>query len=132
VKTRGTILNDVESFSGTRNATILMILVGALLIYSGYAFYQISIIMSSPLSSIYATFMIIFGGFSFCTSFVVWHRKSWAPRMVAGVGIGVCVAQIIFGFLYPSIIFAAIYYIAWKQLSQTTEIPDWAPDWNED
>ena len=125
-------MTDVERYSGTRNATILLILVGALLIYSGYSFYQIAIIMSDPFNSIYATFMIIFGVLSFCTSFVVWSRKSWASRMIAGVGIGVCVAQIIFGFFYLSVVFAAIYYIAWKQFNQTTEIPDWAPDWNED
>ncbi len=125
-------LNISEMKLGTRNATIIMILVGVLLIYTGYQFHQIAIIMPYPLHSIYGTFLIVFGVLSFCTGLVVFFRKSWAPGMIAGVGIAVCVTQIIFGFYLIIVVFAAIYYIAWKQLSQTTEIPDWAPDWNED
>jgi len=128
----GISLNISEMKLETRNATILMILVGALLIYTGYQFHLMTIIMPFPFHPIYGIFLIVFGVLSFCTSLVVLFRESWAPRMIAGVGIAVCVTQIIFGFLYPTVVFAAIYYIAWKQLSQPKEVPDWAPDWNED
>ncbi|MFW9843133.1 MAG: hypothetical protein ACFFEV_01005 [Candidatus Thorarchaeota archaeon] len=125
-------MNLSEMKLGTRNATIILILVGVLLIYTGYQFHQIAIIMHNPLQSTYGTFLIVFGALSFCTSLSVLFRKSWAPGMIVGVGVAVCVTQLVFGYYLIIVVFAVIYYIAWKQLNQTTEIPDWAPDWNED
>ena len=125
-------MNISEMRLGARNATIILILVGVFLIYTGYQFHQIAIIMHDSLQSVYATLMIVFGVFSFGISLVVLFREAWALRMIVGVGIAVCVTHIIFGFYTITAVFAVIYYIAWKQLSQPKEIPDWAPDWNED
>ncbi|MGY5872984.1 MAG: hypothetical protein RTV72_12110 [Candidatus Thorarchaeota archaeon] len=118
-------MNDVERYSGTRNATILMILAGALQIYSGYQFHQMAIIMTYPLHSIFGIFLIGLGVLSFGTSLVVWLQISWATEMIAGVGIAVCVTLIIFGFYLIIVIFGSIYYIARNQLRQEIKDNEW-------
>ena len=118
-------MNDIERYSGTRNATILMILTGALQIYTGYQFHQIAIIMTDPFPSIFGTFMIGFGVLSFGTSLVVWLQISRATDLIAGVGIAVCVTLILFGFYLIIIIFGSIYYIARNQLRQEIKDNEW-------
>ncbi|MGY5880758.1 MAG: hypothetical protein RTV31_10930 [Candidatus Thorarchaeota archaeon] len=118
-------MNDIERYSGTRNATILMILTGALQIYTGYQFHQIAIIMTDPIPSIFGTFMIGFGVLSFGTSLVVWLQISRATDLIAGVGIAVCVTLILFGFYLIIIIFGSIYYIARNQLRQEIKDNEW-------
>ena len=118
-------MNDVERYSGTRNATILLILTGAIQIYSGYQFLQIAIIMRYPPHSIFGIFMIGFGVLSFGTSLLVWLQNSRAAEMISGVGIAVCVTLIIFGFYTIVIIFGFIYYIARNQLRQEIKDNEW-------
>ena len=118
-------MNDVERYSGTRNATILMIFTGALQIYSGYQFYQMAIIMPSPLHPIFGIIMIGLGALSFGTSLVVWFQISWATKMVTGVGIAVCGVLIIFGFYLIIVIFGLIYCIARNQLKQEIKDNEW-------
>lgn len=128
-------MNDVDRPSEVRNATILMILAGALHIYLGYFSFQLSIMNSHPFQTTIGTIMIIFGTLTFCASLIVWLQKSWATKVIAGVGIAVCGTLIIFGYyLIAVIVFAPLYWFAikWIRTSQPTEIPDWAPDWNED
>ncbi len=128
-------MNDVDRPSEVQKATILLILTGALHIYHGYTSFQFSIIFPDPFQSIIGTFMIVFGFLTFCTSLIVWLQKSWATKLIAGIGIVICGTLIILGYyLFSIIVFAPIYWVAikWIRTSQSTEIPDWAPDWNED
>ena len=118
-------MNAIERPVGTRNATILMILAGVLEIYAGYSFHQIAIIMTYPLNSIFGTFMIGLGVLSLCTSLLVWFENSWAQTMIIGAGLAVCVTLLIFGFYTVIVIFAAIYYVAWKQLGNEIENTEW-------
>lgn len=127
-------MNDVEKQAGTRNATILMVLVGANHLYLSYSSYQFSIIMSNPFQAIIGTVMLVFGVLTFYASLIVWQQKSWATKIIAGIGVAVCGTLIISGFYLMGVILAPIYWFAikWIRPSQSTEIPDWAPDWNED
>ena len=121
--------------SKIQNATILLILVGTLAIYLGYQSFQWSIISLFPIQAIVGTLMIVFGFLTLCISLAVWLQKSWAIRIIAGVGIGFVVTLVVFGYyLIAVIVFAPLYWFAikWIRTSQPTEIPDWAPDWNED
>ena len=127
-------LNDVEKQTGTRNATIMMVFVGALHIYNGFVFYLGSIIFPYPSQTIVAPVMIVFGLLTLCASLIVWLQKPWATKVITVVGVAVCGTLLLTGFYLMGIILAPIYWFAikWIRTSQPTEIPDWAPDWNED
>ena len=118
-------MNDVERYSGTRNATILLILAGALQIYSGYQFYLMTIIMPYPFPNIFWIIMIGLGVLSCGTSLVVWFQISRATEIVAGVGIVVCGTLIISGFFTTIVVFAPLYYIARNQLRQEIKDNEW-------
>ena len=118
-------MNDVERYSGTRNATILLIFTGAFQIYTGYQFYQMTIIMPSPFPSIFWIILIGLGALSFGTSLVVWLQISRATEIIAGVGIVVCGTLIISGFYLTIVVFAPLYYIARNQLRQEIKDNEW-------
>jgi hypothetical protein len=118
-------LNDVERYSGTRNATILLILAGALLIYPGYQFYLMPIIMLPPFHPLFGIIMIGLGVLSCGTSLVVWFQISRATEVIAGVGIVVCGTLILSGFYLIIIVFAPLYYIARNQLRQEIKDNEW-------
>lgn len=132
-------MNEVERYSRVRNATILMVLGGLLLIYTGYQFIQIFIVIPYPPNFIHGVLMIIFGILTLCTSLPVWIQKTWAPTAVKGLSILVCGTLVLFGFLIPVAVFALCYWVALDYMKDNRashvsdfEIPDWAPDWNED
>ena len=85
-----------------------MVLLGALDVYSGYQFYQISIIYSTSVNAIVGILMIVFGILTLCVSFAVWLQKTWAAKVIAGVGAANCVTLIIFGFYLVIIVVALI------------------------
>lgn len=109
-------MNDIEKLSEIRNATILMVLAGTFNIYFGYQSYQLSIIIPDPFPMIVGTTMIGFGVLTFCTSMAVWQQKSWATKIIAGVGFAICVTLVIFGYYLMIFIVAPIYGVAIDQL----------------
>lgn len=123
-------MNDVEKQPGVRNATILMVLVGAFNIYLGYTSYQLSVVFPDPSQTVVGTVMIVFGLFTFCASLIVWLQKSWATKIIAGIGVAVCGTLIISGFYLMGIILAPIYYIAINQLRIRRVINH--SDWHDD
>ncbi|MCK4566606.1 MAG: hypothetical protein KAU48_04775 [Candidatus Thorarchaeota archaeon] len=128
-------MNDVYRPSEVQKATILLIFAGALEIYLGLQTLQFSLIIPNPILMIVGTFMPVFGLFTLCASLIVWLQKPWATKIIAGIGIAVFMTLVLFGYYLISIIlFAPIYWITinWIRTSKPTEIPDWAPDWNED
>jgi uncharacterized membrane protein (DUF2068 family) len=128
-------VNDFVKPSGTRNTTILLILLGLLDISLGYQSVQFSLIMSSSILMIVAALMIVFGVLTFCASLVVWLQKSWATKVIAGVAVATCVTLIIFGYYTITfIVFAPLYWLGihWIGKGQSIDIPDWAPSWDED
>jgi len=127
-------LNDVEKQSGTKDATILMVFGGVFLLYLGITMFQLSIIIPNPFQTIPGIVMVVLGLLTFCVSLVIWLQKSWVIKIISVVGVSVCVTLFIFGYFYMIIIIASIHWFAikWIRTSQPTEIPDWAPDWNED
>ena len=128
-------MNDVDRPSEVQKATILLIFAGALEIYLGLQTFQFSLIIPNPILTIVGTLMPVFGLLTLCASLIVWLQKSWATKIIAGIGIGFVVTLVVFGYyLIAVIVFAPLYWFAikWIRTSQPTEIPDWAPDWNED
>ncbi|TFG34537.1 hypothetical protein EU527_03170 [Candidatus Thorarchaeota archaeon] len=107
--------------SGTRNATILMILAGALNTILGY----LSIIIPDYFQLLVGTSMIVFGVVSFCTSLVIWFQKPWAMKIITVVGVAVCVNLIVFGYYLMIILFAPIFVVARNQLRQVIEKNEW-------
>lgn len=128
-------MNDVYRPSEVQKATILLIFAGALEIYLGLQTFQFSLIIPNPILTIVGTLMPVFGLLTFCASLIVWLQKPWATKIIAGIGISVFMTLVLFSYyLIAIILFAPIYWITinWIRTSQPTEIPDWAPDWNED
>ncbi len=127
-------MNVVERELGTRNATKLMVFAGAFHIYLGYTMFQLSVIIPNAFQTTIGTIMAVLGLLTFCVSLIIWLQKSWATKIIAVVGIAACAIAVIFAYFYLIIIIAPIYWFAikWIRPSQPTEIPDWAPDWNED
>ena len=121
-------MNDVERQSGTRNATILMVFVGALHIYNGYFLLQVLVPDQWPDQTTFGTVTIVFGLLTFCASLIVWQQKSWATKIIAGIGIAVCGTLIISGFYLMGVILAPIYYIAIHQLRRVDVYSDWHED----
>lgn len=128
-------MNDVLKPSGTRNTTILLTLLGLLEISLGIQSIQFSSIMSFSLLMIVGALMIIFGLLTFCASLIVWLQKSWATQVITVVGAAACVTLIMFGYYTIAIVvFAPLYWLGihWIGKRQSTDVPDWAPSWDED
>lgn len=113
-------MNTVERPSSVRNATILMVLGGLLLIYSGYQVYYFSITTPFAYSPIFGIFSLVLGIISLCTSLPVWLQKSWAATIVAGIGIVVCGAHIILGYYLVVVVYAPWYWAAYDYVQQST------------
>jgi uncharacterized membrane protein HdeD (DUF308 family) len=122
-------LNDVERPSGVRNAAILMVLGGLLLIYTGYMVYYYSIVTPYAFSPIFGIFIFVLGIVSLCSSVPVWLQKSWVVSIVAGIGVIVCAAHIIFGYYLVVVVFAPWYWAAYDYIRQSPEAK--LPDLNE-
>ncbi len=120
-------LNDVDRAPGVRNATILMILGGAIQIYSGYQLFQLSLIYSGTLSAIVGTLMVIFGLLSLSTSLLIWQQKPWVTKIVAGIGVAVCGSLIILGYHLVVFFFAPLYWavIDYIRNSRVIEHSNW-------
>jgi hypothetical protein len=121
-------LNIDSRSSEVRIATVLVFFGGVFQIYFGYQSYLLSIELPNSFLMIVSTFMLVLGALSFCASLTVWLLKPWAEKIVAGVGITICVSYILFGYYLMAIIPAIIYWISISQLrtSRVTEIPDWS------
>ena len=121
--------------SQVQNTIILLLIVGGLDISLGIQSIQFSYMTSSSFQAIIGVLMIICGLLTFCTSLVVWLQKSWATKLIAGVGISFCAALIMFGYYTIAIIvFAPLYWLGmhWITKGQPAEDIDWAPSWDED
>ena len=120
-------MNDVERQSGIKNATILMVLGGAFHLYFGYASYQLSIVISNPFQVIVGTVLIVFGLLTFCASLIVWLQKSWATKIITGIGVAACATLFFSGFYLMIIIVATIYGLAIKQfrIRRVVNHSDW-------
>ncbi|TFG96745.1 hypothetical protein E4H12_10370 [Candidatus Thorarchaeota archaeon] len=120
-------MNDVEKQMGIRNATILMIIAGAFNTYLGYSSFQLAIIIPDSFHTTIGTIMIVCGLLTFCVSLVVWLQKSWAAKLIIGIGVAVCVALIVFGIFLMIIIEAAICWLAINQLKirRVVDHSDW-------
>ena len=112
------MLNTVERSSGVRNAAILLVLGGLLLIYSGSMVYYYSIVTPYAFSPIFGIFNILLGIVSLCTSLLVWLQKPWVVQMIAGIGIVVCAAHIIFGYYLVVVFYAPWYWAAYDYVQQ--------------
>jgi len=121
-------LNGVERQSGTKNATILMILAGVFDIHLGYQSYLLPIMIPDPFQTIPGTTMIVLGVLTFCVSLIVWLQKPWVTIIIAGVCVAVCVALVIFGYYLMIIIVAPIHVIAIKQIKRVNEHSEWHED----
>ena len=121
-------MNDDYRPSQVQNATILLILAGALHIYLGYVSFQLSIMIPDPFQTTIGTIMIIFGSLTFCASLVVWLQNAWATKLIAVVGVAACAAAAIFAYYGMIIILAPIYWFAISQLKQVNEHSDWHED----
>jgi hypothetical protein len=111
-----TFLNNGERSSEVRNATILMVLAGVLNICFGYQSYLLALAILNSLLMTFGTLMMVFGLLPSCASLTVWLKKSWATKVIAGVGAANCVILIMSGFYLMVILFAPIYWLAIDQL----------------
>jgi hypothetical protein len=120
-------MNIDSRSSEVRNATILVFFGGVFQIYLGYQSYLLSIELPHSFLMIVSILMLVLGALSFCASLPVWLLKSWATKIVAGVGVAICVSYILFGYYLMVVIPAIIYWVAIRQLrtSRVTEISDW-------
>ncbi|MFX1578087.1 MAG: hypothetical protein ACFFBJ_00425 [Promethearchaeota archaeon] len=103
-------MKDAEKPSGVKNATILMIIGGAIQIYSAYGLFQISLIYPSFASTIVETIMIVTGLLSLCVSLAIWKQKSWAASAVACIGIAFCGTLPFFGYYLIIFVFGPLYW----------------------
>ncbi len=117
-------MNDVERSSGVKNATILMVLGGLILIYTGY---QVSTILPNSFHPLFGILMIVFGILSLCAGLPIWLQKSWARTIIIGIGIAVCGTLVIFGYYLIIIFFAPWYWAAIDYIrpSRADQPPDW-------
>ena len=113
-------MSDGERSSKVRNATILMVLAGVFNIYLGYESYLLALAILHPLLMTFGTLMMVFGLLPSCASLIVWLQKSWATKMIAGVGAANCVILIISGYYLMIIFVAIIYWLAIDQLRKAT------------
>ncbi|MBE0526800.1 MAG: hypothetical protein IH631_07645 [Candidatus Thorarchaeota archaeon] len=72
--------------------------------------------------------MILFSALTFCTSLIVWLQKSWATKIIAGVGIAICPVLVIFGVYLMIIIIAPIHWVAINQIRRV----NWDTELHED
>jgi hypothetical protein len=91
-----------------RNVTIFMVFVGAIHILCGYFIYQF-ISFPGSFHTIIGMLMMVFGFLTFCSSLTVWLQKSMATKVIAGVGVAICVPFIIF-VLYFLVSISALLY----------------------
>lgn len=122
-------MNEVEKPPGVKNATILMVLIGLLLIYTGIQIYYFTITDPYTFHPLFGIFVIFFGIISLCASLPVWLQKSWAKTTVTGIGIAICGTFAIFGY-YLVIVFFALWYWAVTDYIRTSRIPQ-HPDWDD-
>jgi hypothetical protein len=87
----------------------------------------LSLELSISLLAEVGIFMFVLGALSFCTSLTVWLLKSRATKIVAGVGVVICVSYVLFGYYLLAVLPAIIYWVAISQLrtSHMTETSDW-------
>ena len=102
-------MNDADRSPEVRNATILMVLTGVFNIYTGYQFFQFPEILPNSFHTIIGTLMIVFGFLTFCASLAVWLQKTWATKIVAGVGVAVCATFILFGYYLAILLIVLLY-----------------------
>ena len=104
-----------------------MVLGGAFHIYIGYQFYLLPLLIPQTFQTIFGTLMIAFGFLSVCASLAVWLQKSWATKIIAGVGVASCVTLVIFGYYLMIILVALLYKAAIDHLriSRVIEHSDW-------
>jgi hypothetical protein len=116
----GISLNNGERPSKVRNATILMVLAGVFNIYLGSQSYLLALAIPNSLLMVSGTLIMVFGLLPSCASLIVWLKKSWAIKMIAGVGMANCVIFIIFGYYLMAFFIAPIYWFAIDQLRKVT------------
>jgi hypothetical protein len=97
-----------------------MVLAGVFNIYLGYQSYLLALAMPNPLLMTFGTLMMVFGLLPSCASLIVWLQKSWAIKMIAGVGVANCVIFIMTGFYLMVVFVAIIYWLAIDQLRKVT------------
>jgi hypothetical protein len=111
-----TSLNYSERSSEVRNATIMVVLAGVFAIYLGSQAYLLALVIPDSFLMITATIMMVFGLLSFCASLAVWQQKSWAIKLIVGIGVTICVILVLSGIYLMIIIFAPSYWYAINQL----------------
>ncbi len=109
-------MNGIERPPEVRNATILTVLTGGLLVYLGYQSYQMSLIFPGVYPFLLETVIVLFGIATICASFTVWYQKSWAARVITVIGVAACVTLIITGFYLVTFCLVAMYWIAISQI----------------
>ena len=105
-----------------------MLLGGTFQIYFGYESYLLSIELPDSSLMMVSIVMFVLGALSFCASLSVWLLKSWAVKILVGVGVTICVSDMLFGYYLVAIIPAIIFWISINQLrsSRKTGISDWS------
>jgi len=112
----GISLNYGERSSEVRNAAILMVFGGVFNISFGSQSYLLALVIIESFLMIIAAIMMVFGLLNFCASLIVWLQKSWATKIITGVGAANCVILIILGYYLMVFLFAPIYWFAIDQL----------------
>jgi len=114
-------LTEIERNSGTKNATILVVVAGVLLAYLGYQYTQIPTVISDPFLTMIGLFILVLGAITLGTSLTIWFQKPWAAKLVTGVGTAVCVCLVVFGYYLMLGLFGPIFWVAINQLRKTDE-----------
>ncbi len=112
--------------SGVKNATILMVLGGLFLVYTGFQIYYFAITDPYTFHPLFGILMMVFGIVSLCASLPIWRQKSWAKTTVTGIGIAICGTFLIFGYYLIIVLFALWYWavIDYIRTSQVEQHPD--------
>ncbi len=121
-------MDNVERSSKVRNATILMVLGGALQIYLSYWSFQFSIIYPHPMHIVIGTLMIVTGTLSFCVGLAIWLQKSWAATAVASIGVAVCGTLLFLGYYLIIFLFGPLYWVVIDHIraGRVAQPLDWA------
>ena len=119
-------MGDVGRSLEIRNLTILMVFAGAIHILGGYYIYQFISFPGSFHTEI-GILMIVFGFLTFCSSLAVWLQKSRATKVIAGVGVAICVPFIIFVSYFLTLIAALLYAtrLDYTRTSRVTKPSEW-------
>ena len=105
-------MDDVGRSLEVRNVAIFMVFAGVIHILGGYFIYQF-ISFPGSFHTIIGMLMMVFGFLTFCSSLTVWLQKSMATKVIAGVGIAICV---------PFIIFVVYFLVAISSLLYATKL----------